>query len=101
MLNWVCPLARGSGALTCVLSPDDVMGEAARTWEIGLNARTREQPSRKERITLSCSRFFTEALPRCIVVHPPSLAAAPSGGLPWIAVFEWGCLPGVNVEKEE
>jgi len=36
-----------------------------------------------------------------MVVHSPSLTAALSGGLPWIAAFEWGSLPGVNLEKEE
>ena len=68
-----------------------------------MNARTREQPRRRQGINLVCctSGMFNGAPPRGIVVHPSSLAAVPWVGLPWIAVFESGCLPGVNVEKEE
>src|SRR5215831_8742658 len=49
-------------------------GQSAWTREVGLNARTREQPSTKERITLasSASRLFIGELLVGIVAHPPT-----------------------------
>src|SRR5215472_3677225 len=75
MLYWVCPLARGSGAPTCVLSPDDVMGEVAWTREVGYeDTRMREQPSRMEEITLAWSapRCLNGAPPHGRVAYPPT-----------------------------
>src|SRR5262249_2504162 len=73
MSYWIFPGGGVADRVTCVLSPEGVMGEAAWTREVGLDARTREQPSMKERITLawSASRLFIGAPPCGIKVHPP------------------------------
>src|SRR5215831_9408031 len=75
MLYCVCPLARGSGALTCVLRPDDVMGAVAWTREGGFGTpKTSEQPTMRQVSSLACSaaRLFNVTCPLGIAAHPPT-----------------------------
>ncbi len=55
-----------------MFNPEGVIGAAAWTREFGLNARTSENPSRRQEITLACfaARCFNGAPPLGIVVHP-------------------------------
>src|SRR5215510_15028242 len=66
MSYWTLPEGRLAGGLTCVLSPEGVMGEAAWTSEVRYGTdRASEQPSRSQEITLACSasRLFNGAPP--------------------------------------
>src|SRR6478609_2779485 len=60
MLNCVCPLGRGTGGLTRVLRPDEVMGGVwAEEFRQAKN-RTKEKPSVRQGINLACFAFKAE-----------------------------------------
>src|SRR5215472_13595578 len=66
MSYWIFPGGGIADRVTCVLSPEGVMGEAAWTREVGYGtASTTEQPRRRQESTLTCSAA------RCFIGAPP------------------------------
>src|SRR5215467_6231374 len=66
MSYWIFPGGGVADRVTCVLSPEGVMGEAAWTREVGYGtASTTEQLRRRQESTLPCSAA------RCFIGAPP------------------------------
>src|SRR5262245_18884396 len=73
MLYWVCPLGSATGGLTCVFSPEGVMGDAAWAWLIlAMTEKKRIRLAQIETMTCRKTRGTPAGPAISLMLNPPS-----------------------------